>query len=243
LSLPSAGENAAGENAAGENAAGANGNGADGVSLPDESPSAIPTASKSAWSFAFQWKTIAVAVFMLAGLANLVLAGSYVIEVLEQRRLASEIVAARDIISGLPAPAETQVRLTRAELALDAEQRAFSTLTSSPAVTQQLLGLAESAGILILEVVTEPGEPEKVGQNTYGALLVTLQVDGSAEAIAAFLYQLEGGFLPGGRIDLVSIERIPPPEDGTEYSSPGWSSRRLTASVGLTVFERQGSWD
>jgi hypothetical protein len=239
LSLPSAGENAAGENAAGENAAGenaagANGNGADGVSLPDESPSAIPTASKSAWSFAFQWKTIAVAVFLLAGLANLVLAGSYVIEVLEQRRLASEIVAARDIISGLPAPAETQVRLTRAELALDAEHRAFSTLTSSPAVTQQLL---------ILEVVTAPGEPEKVGQNTYGALLVTLQVDGSAEAIAAFLYQLEGGFLPGGRIDLVSIERIPPPEDGTGYSSPGWSSRRLTASVGLTVFERQGSWD
>jgi hypothetical protein len=216
---------------------------ANGVSLPDESPSVPSNASNAVWSFAFQWKTITVAVCILAWLANLVLAGSYGIEVLEQRRLASEIEATRDSILSLPAPSEVQVRLTAAELALDAEHKAFSTLTSSPEVTQQLLGLAESAGILIIEVVTEPGEPQKVGQNTYDALLVTLQVAGAAGSIATFLYQLEDGFLPGGKVDLVRIEKIPPPLDHSDFSSANWSSRQLTASVGLSVYERQGSWD
>lgn len=228
LSLPSTGEN---------------GTGAGGASLPDQSTSEPPSSSNSVWSFAFQWKTIAITVCLLAWLANLVLAGSYGIEVLEQRRLASEIEAARDSISGLPAPSEVQVRLTAAELALDAEHKAFSTLTSSPEVTQQLVGLADAAGILILEVVTGPGEPEKIGQNTYGALLMTLQVAGSAGAVATFLYQLEEGFLPGGKVDMVRIERIPPPVDQGEFSSANWSSRQLEASVGLTVYERQGSWD
>jgi hypothetical protein len=120
-----------------------------------------------------------------------------------------------------------------------------------------LLALADSTEITVLEVVTAPGQPEKVDRNSYGALLVTLQVAGSAGAIATFLNHIEDGFLPGGRLDSVGIERIPPPEAGAleylgpevgpevgnEDSWPSWSSRRLEAAIGLTVFERQGSWD
>jgi len=227
--------------------------GANGASLPKESSPATLPAPKTVWPSAFKLSNIAATVCILAWLANLVLAGSYLFEGWEQRRLASEIRAALDSISALPGPAEAQIRLTEAASALEAEQRAFTTLASSPEVTQGLLDLAETVGLVILEVVTEPGDPQKVGQNAYGSLLVNLQVAGSAEALAAFLYELEGGALPGGRVDAVSIERIHPPEagslkdhtpgDGTEDPVPGWSSRRLVASVDITLYERQGSWD
>jgi len=226
---------------------------ADGLSLPDKSPAARPSSPKSFRSRAFKSSTITVSVCVLAWLANLVLAGSYVYERWEQRHLASEIEATLDFVSELPDSGEAQIRLTEAEMALDAEQSAFSTLISSPEVTQELLSLGESVGITILEVVTEPGEVEEVGQNDYGALLVSLQVAGSTEALATFLYELEQGILPGGRVDEVGIEEITPmevgapedpsPRDGFADSVPGWSSHTLLASVAFKVYDRQGSWD
>jgi hypothetical protein len=222
----------------------------DGVPTPDES---LAVALRPARSQAFKPSQIFLTLGLVAWLANLVLAGSYFYEIRQQSTLATEIAAASDSIAELPEAAEAHFRLTQARSALAAEQRAFSTLNSSPAVTHQLLALADSTEITVLEVVTAPGQAEKVDQNSYGALLVTLQVAGSAGAISTFLNHIEDGFLPGGRLDSVDIERIPPPEagapayldpeDGIEDSGPSWSSRRLEAAIGLTVFERQGSWD
>lgn len=227
--------------------------GSEGASMADESHlDKLPTPKLVRYGASKFW-TLIVAVSLLAWLANFAFTGSYLYEGWEQRVLATEIEATIQSISELPEPATAQLLLNEAELALATEHGAFSALASSPEVTQDLLALAGSVGITILEVVTEPGEVEEVGQHAFGSLLVTIQVSGPPEAFEAFLRELEEGTLPGGRINKVSIEEITSPdagapggfapEDRSEYLVPSWSTYTLTASVALSVYERQGSLD
>ena len=189
---------------------------------------------------------LGIAAFAL--LANLLLAASYVMELREQEVLVSEIEASRQSIAEYSRPLTVQRLLAEADVALAAEQRAFPRQASGSEVTGKLLNLARDQGLTVIETSTRPGESRHVGQHTYRALAVSVQVAGNQPALQSFLHQLDKGALPGARIEEVSIRSTVfsnthvlnghPEDQGLNSSDP-----TLVASLAVSVYQQQEGAD
>lgn len=189
---------------------------------------------------------LGVAAFAL--LANLSLAAIYMMEVREQETLVSDIESTRQAISEYSRPLTIQRLLAETNVSLAAEQKAFPSQVSGLEVARELLNLAAAQGLTVTETSTRSGETRDVGQHTYQALLVMVQVTGTGEAFQTFLQELEGGALPGARIDEVNISNLAlsnpeissgHPEDTGVINS----ETTLMASLTISVYERQEGAD
>lgn len=191
---------------------------------------------------------LALAVAVLALLANSLLAASYIMETREQKVLVSDIESTRQSLSEYSSPSSLQSLLAESEVALAAEQKAFASRISGSELTGELLELAREQGLVLIETSAQPGETRQVGQHTYRALQATVHVVGTGEELQAFLEDLEKGALSGLRIEEITINDIAARStddlDGApENEALGGSSRTLEVLLTVSVYERRVNLD
>ncbi len=177
----------------------------------------------------------------LVGIA--VLAVTYVQKQHEQDALASEIVAARQSLAEVGDVADRQERLAIAESELVAERVAFPAQLSGPRTVGALIQLAEESGLTVHDVKTQPGREQQLGEHTYRALSIHVQVGGTLDALRNFVGDVEGGALQAARGDELSITMTEQPATDTPGESAnglstGEVQHSLTASVDLSVYAR-----
>lgn len=181
--------------------------------------------------------TLILAIMVIAIIGHAALAVIFLRQQGEQGALAEEIDA---IIQSLEESGDVASRLEQlasAESELAAEHAAFPAQLSGPGTVGALLQLAQDIGLKVADVKTQPGKEQQIGEHTYHALSVHIQVEGTLSALDVFISELEKGALPAARVDELSIAGIeaPPSPDG-----PGATKVQdsLTASLDFSVYAR-----
>jgi len=188
--------------------------------------------------------TLFITAVALVGLA--VLAVMYIQERREQGALASEIEAARQSLAEYGDAAGSQGRLAIAEAELAVEQAAFPSLLSGAGIVGALMHLAEENGLRVADIKTQPGTEKEVGEHTYRAMSVNVQVEGTLRALRTFVGDVESGSLQAVRVDELSITGIERPStaswrvsvNGPDSDEAGYS---VTASLAFSVYSRTKS--
>ena len=185
--------------------------------------------------------SLAVTALALAGLT--VLVAMYIQQQHEQEALASEIMAARRSLADVGDVANRQERLAIAESELAAEHAVFPAELSGPGIVGALIQLAGESGLRVDDVKTQPGREQQLGENTYRALSIHVQVSGTLDALRDFVGAVEGDALQAARVDELSITMTEQPASDTHGEpangmSTGEVQHSLTASVDLSVYAR-----
>ena len=119
----------------------------------------------------------------------------------------------------------------------------FPSRLGGPGTVGALIQLAEENGLRVADVKTLLGRKQQVGEHTYHALSVHFQLDGTLDALRAFLGKLESGALQAARVDELSItgiEKLPPasPQLPLDRPSTAEAQYSLTASLDFSVYAR-----
>lgn len=190
--------------------------------------------------------TLALVITAVALVGLAVLAVMYIQEWREQGALASEIEAARQSLAEYGDAAGRQERLAAAEAELAAEQTAFPSVLSGPAIVGALMQLAEENGLRVADIKTQSGTENQVGEHIYRALSVHVQVEGTLRALRTFVGDVESGALQAVRVGELSITGIKLPSTASSWVSvnglgtaeAGYS---VTASLAFSVHSRTNS--
>jgi len=185
--------------------------------------------------------SLAVTAMALVGIA--VLAIMYIQKQHGQDALGSEIEAARQSLAEVGDVANRQERLAIAESELAAEHAAFPAQFSGPGTVGALIQLAEESGLRVDDVKTQPGREQQLGEHTYRALSIHVQVGGTLDALRTFVGTIENGAFHSARMDELSITMTGQPATGTPGDSAnglstGEIQHSITASVDLSVYAR-----
>ena len=98
----------------------------------------------------------------------------------------------------------------------------------------------------MVDAETEFGRELEVGEHTYRALSILVQVEGTLGALRAFVGNSEGGALQATRLEEVRITRAKPLTGANPGSSPrepasAEPERSLTATLNFSTYGRQDS--
>ena len=148
---------------------------------------------------------LALIIGIAAWLATALIGVTYFPQQHERESLASQLSAARESLREYGTPASLEARLAAAEARLSAEQAYFPDKLSSVATLNSVLQLAQESQVTIVDMKTQPARDEVIGNHTYSALSVHLQVAGSLPHLQAFVSKLQNGALKAVTIDEISI--------------------------------------
>ena len=146
-------------------------------------------------------------VVIAALLATALVGVTYLPQQRERESLASQLSAARESLREYGAGG-LEERLAAAEARLSAEQAYFADRLSGAATLNSLLQLAQESQVTVVDMRTQPAGDEAIGNHTYSALSVHLQVAGSLTQVQAFVNRLQDGALKAVAIDEISIVGI-----------------------------------
>lgn len=186
---------------------------------------------------------LALAVMAIALVGHAVLGRTYLQQQREHDALALEIEGARQALVAYGDAASHQEQRTSAEAELAAAQAALPSRLNGPGVVGALIRLAEETGLRVSDVKTVPGREQQVGEHTFAALSVHIQIEGTLSALRAFVSKMESGALRAARLDELSITGIAqPPAPGAELllDEPGTTENptSLAASLDYSVYAR-----
>jgi len=168
--------------------------------------------------------TSALIVGIAALLATALVGVTYLPQQRERESLASQLSAARETLWEYSTAGSLDERLAAAEAELSAEQAYFPDKLSSAATLNSVLKLARESQVTIIDMNAQPARGEAIGNHTYSALSVHLQVAGSLPQVQEFVNRLQDGALKAVAIDEISITGM--------KESP-------TASLGFSVYARR----
>ncbi len=202
--------------------------------------------NQKGWKLRVKPSALAVVIMAMALAGHAVLAGIYFHQQRQKDALALEIEAVRQSLAEYDDAARSREQRAAAEAELAAEQAHFPSWLSGPCTVGPLIQLAEENGLRLVDVKTQLGSEQQVGEHTYHALSVHVQVEGSLGALRAFVSQLENGALPAAKVDELSIGGIEPPSAGRLRSSldgPNATEVQysLTSSLDFSVYTRENS--
>lgn len=149
----------------------------------------------------------ALIVVIAALLATALVGVTYLPQQRERESLASQLSAARESLREYGA-VSLEERLAAAEAKLSAEQAYFADRLSGAATLNSLLQLAQESQVTVVDMKTQSARDEAIGNHTYSALSVHLQVAGSLPQVQAFVNRLQDGALKAVAIDEISIVGI-----------------------------------
>ncbi len=152
--------------------------------------------------------TLALIVIVAALVANAVLGVMYFQKQSQQASLASQLTASKESLAEYDSTASLEEQLAAAEARLMAEQAYFPDKLSSDAILNTILQLAQESQVTIVEIRTQPESDENVGNHTYSALSIHLQVTGSVTELQTLVNKLETGELKAVGIDEVRITEM-----------------------------------
>lgn len=190
-----------------------------------------------------KFSAVALAVMAIALVGHVLLGVTYLQQQREHDALALEIEAAMQALVAYGDAGSPQGQRTSAEAELVAAQVALPSRLNGPAVVGALIRLAEETGLRVSDVKTVPGREQQVGENTFAALSIHVQIEGTLIALRAFVSKMENGALQASRLDELSITGIgQPPAPGAELllDEPGTveDPTSLVASLDYSVFTR-----
>lgn len=191
----------------------------------------------------FSVSALALAIIVLALMGNGVLGFSHLQNQREQNVLASEIAAGRKSLSEYGDAASRQEQLATAEAEMAIERAAFPHQLSSSGTVGALIQLAEQHALQVMDVKTQPGSEQHLGDHTYRSLAVHVQVEGALTALHNFIKEVESGAFRAASVDQLSITMInQPPASGAESlpNGPGSAGfeQFLTVSLEFSVYAR-----
>ncbi len=186
---------------------------------------------------------LALAVMAFALVGHAVLGVTYLQQQRENDALALEIEAARQALVASGDAGSHQEQRTSAEAELVAAQAALPSRLNGPGVVGALIRLAEETGLKVSDVKTVPGREQQVGERTYAALSIHVEVEGTLSALRAFVSRMESGALQAARLDELSIAmKEQPSVVGAELllGEAGATERptSLAASLDYSVYAR-----
>ncbi len=186
---------------------------------------------------------LALAVMAIALVGHAVLSGTRLQQQRQHDALALEIEAARQALVAYGDAGGPQGQRTSAETALVAAEAALPSRLNGPGVVGALIRLAEETGLRVSDVKTVAGKEQQVGEHTFAALSVHVQIEGTLSALRAFVSKFESGGLRAARLDELSITGIAqPPAPGAELSLDELGTPEgptsLVASLDYSVFAR-----
>jgi len=126
----------------------------------------------------------------------------------EGESLRTQLYSARRELRKHGAEVSRQEQLTDALTTLAAEREYFPQTLDSVQTLEDVLLLAEVSGVRVSDVKTRPSKDRKVGQHTYEALSVSLQVEGDLPRIQAFLDGLENGSAGAAFLNQLAVSGI-----------------------------------
>lgn len=179
---------------------------------------------------------MALAIIGLALMGNGVLGFRYIQSQREQHVVASEVAAGRKSLSEYGDAASRQERLATAEAELAAEGAAFPHRLSSSGTVGALIQLAEQHALQVMDVKTQPGSEQQLGDHTYRSLSVHVQVEGALTALRNFIKEVESGALRAASVDQLRIDIInQPPASGAESLSNGPGTAEVQQSLSVSL--------
>ena len=186
---------------------------------------------------------LALAVMAIALVGHAALGVTYLQQQRESDALDSEIEAARQALVASGVAGSPQEQRTSVEAELVAAQAALPSRLSGPGVVGALIRLAEENGLRVSDVKTVSRREQQVGENTYAALSVHVQIEGTLSALRAFVNKMESGALQAARLDELRIAmKEQPPVAGAELSlgEPGTTEHPtpLAASLDYSIYAR-----
>ena len=198
---------------------------------------------KKAGRFRVKLSAVALAVMAIALVGHVVLGVTYFQQQRERDALALEIEAASQTLVAYGDAGSPQGQRTSAEAELVAAQAALPSRLNGPGVVGALIRLAEETGLTVSDVKTVPGREQQVGEHTFAALSVHVQIEGTLSALRAFVSKMESGALQATRLDELGITGIAqPPAPGAEplldESGTTEDPTSLVASLDYSVFAR-----
>ncbi len=198
---------------------------------------------KKNWKLRVSISTLALAIIASALVGYAVLGYRYLQNQREQNVLASEIAAGRKSLSEYGDAASRQEQLATAEAEMAVERAAFPHQLSYSGTVGALIQLAEQHALQVMDVKTQPGSEQQLGDHTYRALAVQVQVEGAVTALRNFIKEVESGALDAASVDELRITIInQPPASGAESlpNGPGTAGVQqfLTVSLDFSVYTR-----
>ena len=189
---------------------------------------------------------LALSIMALALIGLVVLGITYLQQRRDQDAVASKIEAARQSLGEYGDDASRQRQWAAAEAELAAEEASFPSRLSGPSALGAVIQLAEESGLRVMDVRTQPRRKQQVGEHTYHALSMSVQVEGALPALTTFVSKVESGVLQAAKVDELSITAIEqPPAVNPEFSRDGAAAREvqssLTASLDFSVYARETS--
>ena len=203
----------------------------------------VNASNQKSMKLSVKLSALIVVIMAMALAGHAVIAGTYFQQQRQKDALAFEIETVRQSLAEHGDAASSQEQRAAAEAELAAEQAHFPSWLSGPGTVGPLIQLAEENGLRLVDVKTQPGREQQVGEHTYHALSVHVQVEGSLGALRAFVSRLENGALQATKVDELSIAGIEAPSVARLVSSPDGPNATevqysLTSSLDFSVYTR-----
>ncbi len=133
---------------------------------------------------------ISVVLLVVYGL----LAMDYMKQGSEQERLLSEIEEVEQSREALEEPSgDAYEQLTAIQAELDAEGEVMPSEIDSSDVIDIVLGLAQEIGVKAVPLTTQPWTEERIGENTYRAFRLNVEIEGLFSEVTEYVTRLETG--------------------------------------------------
>lgn len=186
---------------------------------------------------------LAPGIMALALVGHAVLGVTYFQQWREQDTLSLEIEAARQSLAEYGDIASRQKQLAVAEADPASEQVAFPSGLNGPGTVGALIKLAQDIELKVVDVKTQPGREQQVGDHTYRSLSVHVQVKGALDALRTFVDRLEDGALLAVRVDellVTEMQKLPyaSPELSLDVTSMSELRYSVTASLDFSAYAR-----
>jgi hypothetical protein len=153
---------------------------------------------------------------------------------LENAALASQIAAATQQLALIPPPpADLDQRLATANSSLEKEKNSFPARMSTTRVVNDILRLAEAAGVKAVPLITQPWVTENINQANYSVFRLNLTAGGTYAQLGDFLDRLENGEPGTLVITNLKVERV---NGASGDENPGGATAGVEASLDIAVY-------
>jgi len=128
-------------------------------------------------------------------------------------------------------PADLEQQLSDVQSSYEAAQNSFPNQLNTTAIINDILRLADDAGVKAIPLITQPWGPENINSQDYSVFRLSVTASGDFAGLASFIDQLENGEPPTLVIESLLIDRA------TEITG-GETATPCAARLEIAVYAR-----
>jgi hypothetical protein len=160
---------------------------------------------------------------------------------LENAVLSSQIAVANQQLALIPLPpADLDLRLATANSSLEKEKNSFPTRMNTTRLINDILRLAEAAGVKAVPVITQPWVTVTINQVDYSSFRLNVTASGRYAQVADFLGRLENGEPATLIITNLKVEHVTGAAGGENTDV---ASARVEANLDIAIYARPPTAD